>query len=70
MNIGSDEKLAVAVRHAGRVKPTCTENVTTPPSSCRYIMDDMYKTINHEQFGRPGLPRLNVALPLTLRARE
>ena len=70
VNIGGDDKLAVAVTHARGVKPTCTENVTTPPSSCKYIMDDMYKIRDNELFGHAGSGKISVALPLTLRARE
>ena len=70
VNIGGDNKLGVAVTRFEGFKPTCTENVTTPSSSCKYILDDMYKTRDYERFGKAGMPGLNVALPLTLRARE
>ena len=69
MNIGGDDKLGVVVRSFGP-QATCTGPVSTPPSSCRYIIDEMYKTFVDERFGRPRFPELDVALPLTLRARK
>ena len=70
VNIGGDDKLAVAVTSYGGAKPTCKENVTAPTSSCDYIMDGMLKTLDSQRFGRAGLPGLTVATPLVLRARE
>lgn len=70
VNIGGDDKLGVTVSSQLGAKPTCTENVTTPPSSCEYIIDGMLKTSNEERFGHTGLPGLTVALPLSIRARE
>ena len=67
-NIGGDNKLLVRM---GAFKPTvtCGETVNTPPSSCRYIIDRLLKTIKLEIFGR-GAGRLDVSLPLTLRAPD
>ena len=70
VDIGGDDKLGVYVFSLSALDATCTETVTTPPSSCGYIMDGMYKTGRRERFGHQNLPDLTVALPLTLRARE
>ena len=68
--IGGDNKLAVGVtgRQNGAV---CTGTVSTTEVSCGYIMDEMLKTKTDETFGRAGRSRhIQVALPLTLRARK
>lgn len=49
---------------------TCAETVSTPPSSCAYIIDEMLKTTNEEFFGHATDPSITVALPLTLQARK
>ena len=49
---------------------TCAETVSTPPSSCRYIIDEMLKTTNVEFLGHATDPSVTVALPLTLQARK
>ena len=67
--IGGDNRVSVAMTKSN-VQPTCagTGTATTPPSSCRYIMDEMDKTMTVERFGRTGA--IDVALPLTLRAPD
>ena len=69
MNAGGDNKLGVAI---ALFKPqvTCAGTVTTPLSSCRYIMDEMYRNLREERFGRPTDRLIDVALPLTLQARK
>ncbi|KAM0794012.1 hypothetical protein BDR22DRAFT_877166 [Usnea florida] len=68
--IGGDDNLAVAVGTLANLNATCTDTVTTPQSSCWYIMDGMYKTHGQERFGHARLRGLTVALPLTLRAPD
>ena len=70
VNVGGDDKLGVTVAVPLGYPPRCAANVTTPEVSCRYIMDEMYKTPKFERFGHSNWPGVDVALPLTLRARE
>ena len=67
--IGGDNRVGVMMRRSN-VQPTCagTGTATTPPSSCRYILDEMDKTATNERFGRTGA--VDFALPLTLRAPD
>ena len=67
--IGGDNRVGVAMSRSVQ-QPTCagTGTATTPPSSCRYIMDEMDKTVTKERFGRTGA--VDFALPLTLRAPD
>ena len=67
--IGGDNRVGVVLTQPP-VQPTCagTGTATTPPSSCRYIMDEMDKTHVKERFGRTGA--VDFALPLTLRAPD
>lgn len=67
--VGSDNRVTVSIQGTG-LQPECAGagTATTPPSSCRYIMDEMDKTRTLERFGRTGA--VDVALPLTLRAPD
>ncbi|KAM0796632.1 hypothetical protein BDR22DRAFT_893139 [Usnea florida] len=68
--IGGDNRVGVTLLKPS-VQPTCagTGTATTPPSSCRYIMDEMDKTAYlGDRFGRTGA--VDFALPLTLRAPD
>ena len=65
--IGGDNRVGVFMTTLER-QVTCAGPVNTPPSSCRYIMNEMDKTVVPERFGRTG--QLDVALPLTLRAPD
>ena len=67
VGIGGDNRVAVIMAQS-HAQAQCVGTVTTPPSSCRYIMDEMDKTVTNERFGRTG--RVDVALPLTLRAPD
>ena len=70
VRIGGDNRVGVALSKPS-VQPTCagTGTATTPPSSCRYIMDEMDKTAYlGDRFGRTGA--VDFALPLTLRAPD
>lgn len=49
----------------------CVGTVNTPPSSWRYIMDEMFKgPIIKELFGHATDSQVTIALPLTLQARK
>ena len=65
--IGGDNGVGVVMR-SSETQPTCAGTATTPPSSCRYIIDDMDKSTTQERFGRMGA--VDIALPLTLRAPD
>ena len=67
--LGGDNRVGVTMRKTN-TRPTCdgTGTATTPPSSCRYIMDEMDKSVTNERFGRSG--EVDFALPLTLRAPD
>ena len=65
--IGGDNRVGVFLSLVDR-HVTCTGPVNTPPSSCRYIMNEMDKNTDLERFGRRG--QVDVALPLTLRAPD
>ena len=68
--VGGDDQLGVLVSDPPGYRPSCAANVTTTEGSCRYIIDEMDKTVRSERFGRSIYPGVDVALPLTLRARE
>lgn len=44
--------------------------MNTPSSSCRYIIDEMLRDPFREKFGLGTDSKVDVALPLTLQARE
>ena len=67
IRIGGDNRI-VAIMMKSDARAQCVGTVTTPPSSCRYIIDEMDKTLTKERFGRTG--QVDVALPLTLRAPD
>lgn len=67
--VRGDNKLGVAIA-LFKPRVTCIGPVSTPPSSCRYIVDKMPKSVNYELFGRAADLSINIALPLPPRARE
>ena len=69
MLAGGDNKIGAAVA-IFKPQVTCSGTMTAPPSSCRYIMDEMLKVVSNENYGRATDPSIDVALPLTLRARK
>lgn len=63
---GGDNKLAVIL--AAQTAPvSCGNDISATPESCRYILDEMEKTMATERFGhfqsRPQ--KLTVATPIT-----
>lgn len=49
---------------------TCHGAMAAPVRSCDYIMREMLKTNLQERFGHGPDPNIQVALPITLRARK
>lgn len=68
---GGDNKLPVIV--AAQTAPvSCGNDISATPESCRYILDEMEKTIATERFGhfQSGQQSLTVATPITRRSRK
>ncbi|KAL8874837.1 MAG: hypothetical protein Q9198_006725 [Flavoplaca austrocitrina] len=69
-NIGGDNKVGVLIKGSTTQAQCGVPVARATERSCGYILDDMIKTADREDFGRPGYGPITIALPLTLRSPD